>query len=360
MKKILILSHTRGISNYKIGSHHYANGLRSLGFDVTYLGVPYTVIHKLMKRSDQGEKQLEINVLEPSVNFLFPITLPRKYILPAFNILWVSLFSNKSEIFNQSYDAVICDYPFFEPYLKLIKYRKLIYRPTDNYVAMSGRKVIDFEREIVKKASKIVPTSKNVASNLCISYGLNKNDLHVIQNGFEDTMFNCNSDKERSGAIYIGAIDYRFDIDSLEVLLDNYRGEFFHIYGPIDKELVSKVDNLSESYNNVKFYGKIEYNKTAEKLKEAKVGLLLLNGHDSNLGRSPMKLWEYVASGLNVIYSMISITDERYTCFYHYSDKITLIKSFALANSQHFQNSNIEHVGEFSWKNKVNDICRYL
>lgn len=56
--RILILSHTRRISNFKIGSHHYANGL-SNDCEVEYLGFPYTLLHKLSGKSTDGVEQLK-------------------------------------------------------------------------------------------------------------------------------------------------------------------------------------------------------------------------------------------------------------------------------------------------------------
>ncbi len=76
MKKILILSHTRAFSDFKIGSHHYANKLADLGFQVSYSGVPETIFHKLLKKEIRGPYKLDANVQNTQLRTFFPITIP--------------------------------------------------------------------------------------------------------------------------------------------------------------------------------------------------------------------------------------------------------------------------------------------
>ncbi|EOM3927175.1 glycosyltransferase [Escherichia coli O9,9a:H4] len=305
MKKILILSHTRAFSDFKIGSHHYANKLADLGFQVSYSGVPETIFHKLLKKEIRGPYKLDANVKNTQLRTLFPITLPSSIFTETLNCRLLPFYKGNSKILDEYYDVIICDYPYFYPLIKHLKYFSLIYRPTDDYLAMGGDKVRAYESRICIEATKIVPTSEVVSNVIINRYSISKNRIETITNGFDaDKFFIKNNSKDRKGAVYIGSLDDRFDFDALKILAQKNKQEIFDIFGPINKSAQQRVDEL-KSFNNIKFHGSVNYDDTNNVLNNYKVGLLLLKNDPSNKGRSPMKLWEYIACGLNVLYSNI-------------------------------------------------------
>ncbi|MBK0002087.1 glycosyltransferase [Erwinia sp. S38] len=357
MKEILVLSHTRGDSVYKIGSHHYANGLSEKNYNITYIGIPYTVIHRLLKKDFGGERQLVNSVNEIKLNTLLPITLDYNSLLIAINKFYDYLYGFfRLRNRKNKFDVIICDYPYFEPYLSIFDYSMLVYRPTDNYISMSGESVIPYEEKLINRSDLIVATSQNVLDNLETKYKISNSDSYVISNGFDDKHFYFNETIEKKGAVYIGAIDYRFDLDGLQILAENFPEDKFHIYGPISKDLIKRAEEISSIYSNVKFYGKISYNKTPEVLQKAAVGLLLLNDHESNIGRSPMKLWEYASSGLNIVFSRVEIDSSDLLCLYKYETQADLINKYFEARSQEFSKEDLNKVKAYSWRNKVDKI----
>lgn len=333
MKKILVLSHTRSHSNFKIGSHHYANELAKQGHKVYFSGLPNTIFHRLFKRSEPGEYKLSRNVIDTQITCLFPLTLKKTVLTNLLNplVFQLSLSNTNTALKSIVFDVVVCDYPFFYSILKKLRYKKLIYRPTDDYVSMSGDKTFFYEMEMCKLADRVVCTSQTVANNLESRYGVDESD--VITNGYDHDQFHViNHNQKRDGAIYIGALDDRFDFNALEKLASHNIETNFDIYGPLSHKIQGIAQKI-ELLGNVKFHGALDYSSAGSVMNKYKTGLLLLTPGVANLGRSPMKLWEYIACGLNVVYSNIDhINGIKNTYQYFDLDDISKVFNSAMSN----------------------------
>ena len=84
--KILILSHTRKLSDFKIGSHHYANNL-SREHNVVFIGTPLSIVHKLFGKKEKGVSQLSDNVDYRQVTTLLPLPKTRMFKLKKKNYI---------------------------------------------------------------------------------------------------------------------------------------------------------------------------------------------------------------------------------------------------------------------------------
>ncbi|MBC3380900.1 glycosyltransferase [Serratia fonticola] len=351
MSNILILSHTQGNSDFKIGSHHYANGLSKLGYEVFYSGIPKTIFHKLFRKQKVSSNKLDSTVSNLQIDAIFPLTMPMGYLTKTVNPCLFTLFERNRQLKKIPFQMIICDSPFFYPLLRKIKFDRLYYRPTDNYQAMVGEKAGEYERKMCEESKVIICTSQTVAENIIKKYSVNEKKVKIITNGYDsEHFFKIDTCCERKNALYIGALDYRFDFEALSRLAQENKEVIFDIYGPIEnkyKETISKIEELG----NVFFHGNIDYRETNEVMNKYKVGLLLLKPLPSNLGRSPMKLWEYLASGLNVIYSNLDNMDKCNKLF-RYENYEDMMFKFNTANS---------YVGEMdeqtlyrnSWREKV-------
>ncbi|AUU07084.1 hypothetical protein MC50_026210 [Raoultella planticola] len=351
--KILILSHTREYSNFKIGSHHYANGFIRKGHEVTFLGSPYTLSHKLMgKKKDEGVYQLDmrVNLLTPYM--LFPIKNKNGKLFDLINY-----FFCKVSIKDNMYDLIVCDNPYFYPYINIFNYKKMIYRPTDDYFKFDGEVANKYEKKITGISDLIISTSLSVKRSIDERFKPSCGSI-VLENGYDAEMFKSVNNKDRSGAIYIGAVDERFDLDAISILAKVFPEDKFNIYGPIIDSYKQKVKEITDIYENIIFYGAVDYNQTPDIMQKAKIGLLTLSRHPSNHGRSPMKLWEYAASGLAVIYSNIDLNEVKNVGFlWEYNNDDELIKCYEQAKSNYFLDKRIvEVIEEHSWSNNIDRI----
>lgn len=357
--KILILSHTGVYSEFKIGSHHYADGLSMNGHDVYYAGASNSLFHHFFKKKTKAPRKVISNVQELSVNTVYPLSFKRNYFLDKLDALFIKFTKSKKEIFTTYFDLIICDYPFFFPVLNFINYGILIYRPTDNYSAMSGDKVKISEQGICKLARKIISTSQTVQKNILQNYGPSlKDKCHVIENGYDSNKFKFLSAKDRKGCVYIGALDYRFDYDALFFLAENNPTVVFDIYGPLPKKYSSEYKTKFTNVTNISFKGPVDYEKVPHLLNKYKVGILPLTETDANRGRSPMKLWEYISCGLNVIYSSIDHVDDFYFLkkYSSYDELLLIFKDFySKPPTLHAE----ELIKSLTWKHKVDLLMIY-
>ncbi|HGE8299914.1 TPA: glycosyltransferase [Serratia marcescens] len=355
MEKVLILSHTQGYSDFKIGSHHYANGLSKIGYDVFYSGIPRTIFHKLLRRKNSSPYKLNERVSNTQLSAIFPLTVPMGFFTSVVNPFMFSLFEVNRKVKGMSYQAVICDSPFFYPLLKNFRFENLYYRPTDNYVAMVGEKAFAYEKKMCDESKMIICTSQAVSDNIIRSYGVCRSRVKIITNGYDsEHFFKINDrDENRKNAIYIGALDYRFDFDALMVLAEGNKDIIFDIYGPIERKYKAEILKFRD-IGNVIFHGKIDYSVTNELMNKYKVGLLLLKKTNSNFGRSPMKLWEYLASGLNVIYANVDNVELNEKLF-KYDGHADMISKFKRANevTSKIKKDILENN---SWRGKVIEL----
>ncbi|HED3057747.1 glycosyltransferase [Raoultella ornithinolytica] len=364
-EKILILSHTGSHSTFKIGSHHYANMLSNLGYEVFYSGVSNSLLHKIwnfINKKEISKKKVNDEVLNKDIVTLLPLTMKKIWFKDVVNDFFVTQINKNNPIFNTEFDIVICDYPFFYPLLKKIKYKKLIYRPTDNYTSMSGDKVRFYEKRICNEAQKIISTSETVKKQILNNYGLQLEDRsYVIENGYDQTIFyNKNDNINRENCIYIGALDYRFDYEALKCLSKENPAILFDIYGPKPKDFSSSVEPHFVNCDNVNFKGSVDYDSVPDILNRYRVGLLPLTDSDSNKGRSPMKLWEYLSCGLNVVYSNIDHVG-KIPCVYQYNSLSDINDSFHKAYYHPEIKNNVEVVIESnSWSAKVSLLLSYI
>ena len=354
---ILILSHTSEISHFKIGSHHYASKLANKGYKIYYSGVPQSFIHKLMRRKQYGSNKLDAKIDILNIPTVFPITLKNFFINSLLNkFYWKFKFKTKI-----SFDLIICDYPYFIPFIESLNYKKLIYRPTDDYLSMGGRKVIYYESRILRLASKVVCTSTVVKKKIIERYNFKDlSQIHVLENGYDSDFFFVNGNRTRKNCVYVGSLDERFSFDDLHVFANKFPYIDFDIYGP-QSELSRKFEN-SNRLNNVHFKGVLEYSNVPSVLNNYKVGLLPLTSIESNKGRSPMKLWEYYSCGLDVVYTNISHINSKLFFCYDCSSQESMEDIFqkALSNTRNY-NGIDDILLENSWEYKVDkliEICK--
>jgi len=115
---------------------------------------------------------------------------------------------------------------------------------------------------------------------------------------------------------YAGAIDFRFDAE-LVVRLAKARPEieFVIIGSGTDSHSLAAPD-----LQNLRWLGTRPYAQLPAYLQHANVGLLPLNDHPANAGRSPMKLYEYAAAGLSVLATRTQELARRAPSFVRFID----------------------------------------
>jgi glycosyltransferase involved in cell wall biosynthesis len=184
-------------------------------------------------------------------------------------------------------DHIFLDQPLMaHPELRRVAPR-LIYRPTDSYF---DRIASSRERRFVEIADGVAATSHSVLEKL----GLHRDKpAIVIENGVEYDRFASAEPAQRSGLVYVGALDYRFDWAVIQTLASELPDQVFDLAGPV-------TVGIPPLPSNVRMLGPVKYADVPQLLARHRIGLLPFNDAPTNRGRSPMKLFEYLASGLYV------------------------------------------------------------
>jgi teichuronic acid biosynthesis glycosyltransferase TuaH len=94
--------------------------------------------------------------------------------------------------------------------------------------------------------------------------------------------------------VYVGALDDRFDWAAVQSMAAAAPDWGFDVYGPGSGPSQGLPANVSLN-------GTVAYEELPAILRNARIGLLPLSDVPVNRGRSPMKLYEYLASGLSVV-----------------------------------------------------------
>jgi teichuronic acid biosynthesis glycosyltransferase TuaH len=289
---VLFLSHGHWESTFVVGSQHLARELARAGWDVVRVVTPLTPFHAALKRSDPGNtirrwaRGDERHVDDSGVVHVRPsIPLP----------VHISGAGYGPRVLGEVGMArprfVFVDQP-----LMLAKWvfdlgSTVIYRPTDIYADRHYRRL---EQAWVPRVDGVIATSGPVLEALDIPPG---KPTMVLRNGVDLGSFGGIEVpwSERRGVVYIGALDDRFDWDSLCNIAEALPDIPFTIGGPNTRNRTAP--------SNVSLIGPVRYEDVPSVLSRHRVALMPFSSTLENLGRSPMKLYECVASGLSVVVS---------------------------------------------------------
>ncbi|MFC4776798.1 glycosyltransferase [Paenibacillus sp. GCM10023252] len=379
--KIVFASHTYIGGPYVVGSHHLARELSKMGHEVLHISTPITPFHILKRKDSSTSKRLklwrEMSIENEDLINCVPLSLiPWRIAGEIFrktkenHLLTTILLPSLKKILNKTFkgpvDVLLIDQPYFVGINKYINAKKIIYRATDLYPEMTGDKNVSIaEEEIIKIADGLVATSEPVREYIQ-SYDENLPSL-LLENGVEFEHFNkpCEEPNEikhlsHPRAVYLGAIDQRLDLNAIHQLAVSRPDLNIIIIGPATTENILQF----KAETNVHFLGAISYSKIPSYLQFMDIALLPLSKHASNNGRSPMKLYEYAASGLPIVVREtpeILRRNESYIFTYKNSEDITSAvkmaeKNLSVLTRQSISNSAEEH----SWKTKAMILMTFI
>ncbi|WP_344202407.1 glycosyltransferase family protein [Aeromicrobium alkaliterrae] len=243
-------------------------------------------------------------------------------------------------------DWVIVDQPMMHRVLSAFQpSTRVLYRPTDLYD--SGAYVYG-QAILVDRADAVVATSPPVLDDLHV---LPEVPTLVLENGVELEPFlrAARASTERSGAVYIGALDHRFDwaaLDAIGAALAPH-GQTVDVYGP-----ASDAPPLGP---NVHLHGPVAYAEVPALLSAARIGLMPFTPTDLNRGRSPMKLYEYLAAGVRVVGPdfIDRTTPELSSRVHTYEDATDIPHAVQAALADTPDSLWAEALSQFDWREKA-------
>ena len=286
--RVLFLAHSHAFGPFRVGSHHYARTLAHRRVEVVHLSTPLSLAHRATGRVSRAAAALTPTgpVRDgDGVTHVVPRTLlPRPY----------GQFRVAGELERRGirtrFDAVLIDQPLLWDDSVRSLAPRLVYRPTDLYP--SGTKH-SLQRRILAASDGVVATSREVLLGL----GRMEQPSLVLENGVDAARFGRPDDAAAPRpdvCVYVGALDGRFDWGRLDRWARAHASTRFVVAGPAAAPPIALAPNVD-------LVGAVAYDDLPSLLNGARVGLLPLSDDPLNAGRSPMKLYEYLASGLAVV-----------------------------------------------------------
>lgn len=312
---IVFASHTPLGGPFAVGSHHLARELARAGHAVAHVSAPISLGHVVRLHQPEtrirfglwlrGGAHCESGIFEYTPFTLFPWPLSVRFkgrrnlmLVTAPRIAKVLRRAGFSDI-----DFLLIDDPRFAGIETLLRPGTWAYRATDLYHQIQGRHdVTSAEKLLARGADILIATSKPVQDYLgTLAPGRSP---HLIENGVELARFAHRvsappeyHDLRKPRMVYVGALDERVDPALLERIATRFRQASLVLVGPTTASITKRLGNLP----NVALLGAKDYRLVPAYLQHADVALLPFSTHPANAARSPMKLFEYAASGLPVV-----------------------------------------------------------
>ena len=162
-----------------------------------------------------------------------------------------------------------------------------------------GKRIFKFEDEFSRKAAAVITTSDYLHQS---KLPLNSHS-YVVKNGVDFPVFArfakqfvYNHKRKRVG--FIGSLDPRFDIDTVEYAVQKLSEFDFEFTGDMRNETMKS--RLSR-YPNVRFFDPVKPNEVPELLARYDVGIIPYLVNEVNKNIYPLKINEYLAVGVPLV-----------------------------------------------------------
>ncbi len=228
-----------------------------------------------------------------------------------------------------------------------------------------GQRATIADQQLAENADGVIVTSDFLKASM---QHLNDN-IDVVKNGVDFDMFNkyaksqiIKSPKKKVG--YIGSIDHRFDLETVEFSIKNLPDYEFEFVGD---QMNKAVSQQLEKYNNVTFLPPVKPYEVPELLSKCDIGLIpyLCTEYTKNI--YPLKINEYLSVGVPVVLTPFANLPEFENVVVFAADK----EKFCAAIVEEIETDNevkikqrIAFAEQTSWQNRAiqfNSIIeRYL
>lgn len=308
----------------RVGANHYARRLAERGWSVAFVSDPVSPLH-LLRRAGRSEakdrlrdwragggRDIDGRLFHYSPMTLLPHATPpglrscftldhwQRFTLP--NGLRKLKRAGFGEVDLLVIDAVRQGY-----LLDAISHKTSVLRITDRLDAFPAATpgMIELERELIGRVDHVVYTAATLEAHVrsatpqAATYVPNGADVgHFLRGDGKPVPERPTEygDIDTPTAVYVGAIASWFDVDMLAETAAQTPGVAFVIIGPVDTD-VSALRALP----NVKLLGRRPYDTLPGYLHHADAGLIPFKRNALVDGVSPIKLYEYLASGLPVV-----------------------------------------------------------
>ena len=302
----------------KLSKHHFAK-FWSKKAKVLYIEAPINIASfitrpkesiELFRRAITGPEKIKESFWLSSFLYLIPFR-GSKYLFGSSIVNWINQRLiikklnrqiKKLEIKNP---VIIVGSAHIFPMIEYVEYSKLIYHCSDDYTIISSfpESFANIEKKLIKKSDLIVATADELLKTKAV-YNPN---IVSIPNGANIDHFRKTQDPETKVADdmlkfknpivgYVGSVFQWLDIEWMKYAAEKCPEYDFIFIGPISID-VSKF----KGKKNVHFLGPRSYKELPRYLKSFEVAVIPFVIDGVTLKASPIKFYEYLASGIPIV-----------------------------------------------------------
>lgn len=295
----------------------------------------------------------------------FPIDYRIRFRLPIINELFQFWLSDK--IYKINVNFVLINFDHTAHIINKKVRSKKIYYCSDDHIRTYGLPIPFLKKYFNKCEKKVASTSDIcIATSNWLAHKLkayNKN-TYIIKLGAPNIQYDLEYLKKtkKIKIALVGFINHhRIPLKVIKEILDDNRMEL-HLFGKIDKKISLKF----REYKNFINHGIKKGNKLFYEIEKVDVGIALYNKHDVNKGRTPNKLWIYLALGKPVVVTDIySIRNWKFPTGYVYKSKNNIdfknliIKANTDDNEELFHD-RISYAKLNTWECRMNELKKII
>lgn len=346
----LFLSHTDAFGEFRVGSHHLSRELAAEGHSVAHVTTPVSWMHLAARRGSRRKFALSVDGL--LVDSYGVKHLTGRTPLPAGVASYSVIGALERLLGPVEVGVALVDQPLLWSNELIARCELVVYRPTDMYPSGLKRR---WQQRALAQADAVVTTSGKVLAELGLTRDI---PTLVLPNGVDTSLYPLPEDLPDEArpqvAAYVGALDDRFAWSDVEMLGERFPTWMFDLYGPGGHR-----PGLPE---NVRCHGPVDPSTVPSVLTGARVGLLPLSRDPVNAGRSPMKLYEYLASGLQVVVTATPVLrsdpEAGVWCYSVTDGPLAAFESAASAASPNLIGARVAQ--GHSWHEKACTLMRFL
>ncbi|WP_297087541.1 glycosyltransferase [uncultured Draconibacterium sp.] len=225
-----------------------------------------------------------------------------------------------------------------------------------------GERIFKIDEDFSKAVDGIITTSDYLNID---KEKMNPNS-YVVKNGVDYDLFiseaktDLHSDRKRKIIGYIGSLDHRFDIDTMEYAIKQLSEVNFEFTGDLRNKLIK--DRL-DGYPNVKFSPPIAPHEVPALLASYDLGVIPYIVNEVNKNIYPLKINEYLAVGVSVVLTSFAKLPEFEQIVRFATDK----EEFTRQLNEELSNDSKEKIAERkafssknSWNNKADEFSEVL
>ena len=294
LKKIVCISAIRW-DDMKQRIQHLMMQL-SKDFEVLYVNPAFDYSKALKYKKQKGyfpKEYVKVNnnlhIISPMIPFsIRKVQFVNKFLRKIYFSKFVNQYIDKLNFGSES--IVFVSDIYAVDVLKDIKYSKLVYDCCDEVAEFSSSyKEVATKNEnyLIENANVLFCSAKNLYDRLI----LKNPNVHIVRNAAEYEHFANAVCNNGHGIGFVGAIADWINIDIIQYLAENLPEEQLHIIGPVSVN----VDEIRK-LDNVKFYGKQDYENLPKLLKNFKVAIAPFKINSLTLSVNPIKFYEYCSA----------------------------------------------------------------